>query len=282
MKVFLSLIVWLLISIQAQAQISVGADSFIFPDKGKNIKVWYYNPSESLDKNTPIVFVMHGIKRDAKEYRDTWIQYAQEKGFLLLVPEFNDEDFYDQRYALGNMIGDGGKINDKENLTFFIIEKIFNHVKAEANLQTPKYYLYGYSAGAQFVHRFVAFFPDASLELAIAANAGFYTFLDQDIAFPYGIKNMGLGENELKALFAKKLIILLGDKDTDMFAKNLKNTPQAKNQGRYRFERGNNYFETAKKLAEKLETPFNWEIAYVEGVGHSNKGMAKKAQEYIK
>lgn len=262
------------------AQISVGANSFIFSDKDREIKVWYYNPSTIINKNSPIVFVIHGVERNAENYRDTWIQYAREKNFLLVVPEFNKQYF--RNYNLGNMSESNGSINHKENWSFSIIEKIFHKIKSDENLETKKYYLYGHSAGAQFVHRFIQFFPEASLELAIAANAGWYTFLDQNIALPYGIKGLNLNEKDLSVIFSKKLIILLGDEDTNAFDKSLKNIPQTIDQGHHRFERGNNYFNYSQKLAMEMITTFNWEIFYVKGVAHSNSGMAKEASKFIK
>lgn len=268
--------------LKSYAQISVGANSFVFSDKDRDIKVWYYSPSNVINKNIPIVFVMHGIKRDAKNYRDDWIQYAKEKNFLLVVPEFSTGDFRGEKYNTGNMMEDNGRMNTKENWSFSIIEKIFRKIKSEESLETEKYYLYGHSAGAQFVHRFVQFFPEASLELAIAANAGWYTFLDQNVAFPYGIKDLNINEKELNTIFSKKLIVLLGDEDNNAFDKSLRNTFQAKDQGRHRFERGNNYFNFSKKLATNIEATFNWEMVYVEGASHHNSDMAEKAYEYIK
>ena len=48
-------------------------------------------------------------------------------------------------------------------------------------------------------------------------------------------------------------------------------------QGYHRFERGNNFFNTAKKMAESLQITFNWELETVPDIGHSNFGMAPTA-----
>lgn len=279
MKVLLWFFLLSLSCMKSYAQISVGANSFIFSDKDREIKVWYYNPSPITNKNIPIVFVIHGVERNAENYRDTWIQYAKKKNFLLVVPEFNKQYF--RSYNLGNMSESNGSINYKEKWSFSIIEKIFHKIKSDENLKTQKYYLYGHSAGAQFVHRFVQFFPEASLELAIAANAGWYTFLEHNIVFPYGIKGLHLNAKDLNVIFSKKLIVLLGDEDTNAFDESLKNTPQTIVQGHHRFERGNNYFNYSQKLASEMGTPFNWKMFYVKGVAHSNSGMAKEAYKFI-
>lgn len=281
MKALLWIFLLLISCLKAYGQISVGSNSFVFSNQDKNIKVWYYNPSNTMNENIAIIFVMHGLKRDGEKYRDAWIKYAKEKNFLLVVPEFNAQDFPGAEYNTGNMVASDGSINNEKNWSFSIIEKIFQKIRSEENLKIDKYYLYGHSAGAQFVHRFVQFFPESSLKLAIAANAGWYTFLDENSTFPYGIKNLYIREDDLKKIFSKKLIILLGDQDTNAFDKVLRNTPQAKNQGLNRFERGNSYYNFSKKLAISIGASFGWEMHYVKGVAHSNSGMAKKAYEFI-
>jgi poly(3-hydroxybutyrate) depolymerase len=74
---------------RAHGTLSNGCDSFVFPHSGKNITVWYYNPG--ITPTTPVVFVMHGVKRNGQKYRDSWVEYAQKRRFLVLVPEFSKE-----------------------------------------------------------------------------------------------------------------------------------------------------------------------------------------------
>jgi hypothetical protein len=45
--------------------------------------------------------------------------------------------------------------------------------------------MFGHSAGAQFVTRFVTFMPQHR-PIAVAANAGWYTTLDDLVEFPTG------------------------------------------------------------------------------------------------
>lgn len=279
-------IVWLFIMalfpLVVDAEIREGTGRFIFLHQGKEIPVWYYNPSSVPKNNIPIVFVMHGVKRNAETYRDDWVQYAREKNFLLIVPEFSSRNYPGEKYNTGNMIGANGEIGAKETWLFQVIEKIFHKIQLEKGIKTEKYYLYGHSAGAQFVHRFTQFFPEASLELAIAANAGWYTFLDNTVAFPYGIKDLMLSKQELNTIFSKKLIVLLGDKDTNSLDASLRKTYEANIQGIHRFERGNTYFNNAQKLSQQLGDTFNWKMVHVKGVAHSNTGMAEEASQFIK
>ena len=45
----------------------------------------------------------------------------------------------------------------------------FVTVKAATGNRSERYHLYGHSAGAQFVHRFLYFMPDARVAKAVAA-----------------------------------------------------------------------------------------------------------------
>ena len=272
-------------AITAVNRLDAGSGSFVFSDphgnKGKPITVWYYKPEES-DANIPVVFVMHGVKRNGQEYRDSWVEHAEREKFVLLVPKFSKEYYPgSKQYNLGNMFSSSGKPIAKSKWTYTAIEHIFDYVKDIAGLEAESYSIYGHSAGAQFVHRMVLFVPEARINTAICANAGCYTMPTNRFEFPYGLKKSRTSVGKLKGAFGKNLIILLGDKDTDENHKYLRKTPEAMAQGRHRFERGKNFFETAKRQAVRLQTPLNWKLKTVKGVGHSNSKMAKAAAKLL-
>src|SRR5262245_22792811 len=74
-------------------ELAEGAGSFQFADELGNadrpITVWYYAPAK-LQANSPVVFVMHGMGRNASQYRDQWIEHAEKHNFLLIAPEFSN------------------------------------------------------------------------------------------------------------------------------------------------------------------------------------------------
>ncbi|EAZ91941.1 alpha/beta hydrolase [Crocosphaera chwakensis] len=258
---------------------------FIFTDYNENpekpITVWSYFPA-NLTKLTPIIFVLHGVERNGREYRNIWANYAKQNNFILLVPEFSKQYYPKSRhYQQGNMFQRSGKPIDHSQWTFTTIERIFDAVKINQNLETENYIIYGHSAGAQFVHRLVMFNPKARFETAIAANSGWYTMPNFGIPFPYGLGNSGIEKNTLKQILTKKLIILLGTKDTNENDKHLRQTPQANEQGKHRLARGQFFYETAKKIAMKENINFQWQLIEVEGVNHSNLEMSKAAINLI-
>ena len=252
-----------------------------FSTNNKTLKVWYSTP-KSIDAKTRFLFVMHGVKRNGEDYCKAWQAYCEKHNLLVVVPEFSNEEFPgSSKYNLANMSKNSKEFNQSESWHFGIIEDLFASMKRKLNLSMAKYSIYGHSAGAQFVHRFVLFGSAPHLDLAISANAGWYTFPNSDIAFPYGIKGLANGQAFAKRALGKKMLILLGDKDTDPNHKYLRKAAEAMAQGKHRFARGNSFFLYSQTLAKSLNTEFNWKLATAKGVGHSNSGMAKHAAEWL-
>lgn len=262
------------------AAIAPGAGQFIFrsPDGAADraIKVWTYRP-KALAAEKLVLFVMHGVGREGERYRNEWQPYAERAQALLLVPEFSAVNFPGGRsYSAPRRAGS----NESEGATpfaFAAIEKIFDLVIKVNNLTASDYRLYGHSAGAQFVHRFILSNPQARAKIAIAANAGWYMMPEFETSFPYGLRGSGLTVENLKSALAKKLVILLGERDIDPNHPRLSRTAQARRQGVNRFERGQTFFRAAERQAEKLNVMFNWELRTVPNVAHSNAGTAPSA-----
>jgi alpha-beta hydrolase superfamily lysophospholipase len=220
---------------------------------------------------------MHGVKRNGKTYRDNWAPHSKKYGFLLLVPEFSAADYPGEAYAQGNILDRTGKPVPREKWAFTAVERLFDHAKKLTGSRAEKYHLYGHSAGGQFVHRFVLFMPEARYARAVAANPGFYTFPTRDAAYPYGLKGTHLTRPVSPAVFGRDVVILLGEADTNREDADLRKTPEADAQGLVRFERGKNYFKTAKRAAEEAKAPFLWRQVTVPGVGHSDAKMSAAA-----
>jgi hypothetical protein len=265
---------------QPKDKVLVGNGVFDFtPDATRpqrKLKVWTYRP-DGFGPNSPIVFIMHGFKRDGKGYRDAWIPPSRARGFLLVVPQFPEDEYPGEVYQRGNIRDRAGKPIPRERWTFNVIEKLFDYVKTLTGSKAEKYYLYGHSAGGQFVHRFVLFMPEARYARAIAANPGYYTFPIQDASYPYGLKGTTVAHRLDPVVFARDFVLLLGAEDTNRKDPTLRKTPEADAQGLTRFARGTNYFQTAIQVAGTAQAKFNWQLITVPDVGHSNSKMAPSA-----
>lgn len=254
------------------------AGRFVFTGwEGPDLPVYYQLP-DRVTPDTPVVFVMHGVNRDADRYRDEWAALARQHGFIAVVPQFSREDFPGSRgYNTGYFSEEDGTARPRNLWSFAAIEPLFDDVRQRFGTRAPRYAIYGHSAGAQFVHRFVLFMPEARIDQAVSANAGWYTMPDMRTGFPYGLADAPVNEGALAAALGKRVTVLLGTADTNRAAPDLRKTPEADAQGPHRFARGQRFFAKAKQAAEALDTPFGWTIRTVPDVGHSNRKMAKAA-----
>lgn len=264
----------------------VGKHRFEFSGwDGPKINVWTYRP-EDADENTPIVFVMHGNRRNADTYRDQWEAWANRYDLIIIAPEFSRKKFSGSRlYNLGGVYTDGGHgrkgRRQEAKWTFSAIEPLFDDVRRRTGTAAETYYLYGHSAGSQFVHRYMYFKPGARVEMAVAANAGWYTLPSVVAEYPYGLGGTFLGEADIKTTLGKNIIVLLGTDDNDPEAAALRRNAQADAQGLHRLARGETFFEAGRMTAEVYGVPFSWRLEYAPGVAHSNRGMSEFAAPLI-
>ena len=244
---------------------------------GKPLTVSYYQPLR-LPTSAPVVFVMHGVNRDADSYRDTWKVAAERFGFLLLCPEFAKGTYPRRAYQLGNAVDDAGEPLPRSAWTFDVVERLFDSVKERTGNTSERYHIYGHSAGGQFVHRLALFVPEARFEAAITANAGWYTMPTfAGDGFPYGLKGSAATPADLARVFARRLVILLGERDTDAADPHLRKSPAASKQGKNRFERGIAFYATARDEANRLGVALNWELVTVPGAAHLQQRMMPAA-----
>jgi len=263
------------------AEMKLGAGRFDFTQAGKTIPVWYYLPANGKP-DTPVLFVMHGVKRDAERYRDEWLPHAKKRGFILVTPEFSEKDFPgSDSYNSGNMVDEKDRPLPRAQWSFSYLEPIFDAVKTATGNRSERYSIYGHSAGAQFVHRYMYFMPEARVAHAVAANAGWWTMPDLSVKFPYGLRGSGIHEDGLKAMLQRPLVVLLGTADTDPNHANLRRTPEAMAQGPYRFARGQNFHAAGERQAKALGVPLAWKLETAPGVGHVDKDMAPFAVDIL-
>lgn len=247
-----------------------GAGRIEFQRSGKTVPVWYYLP-EATTTETPILIVMHGVNRDADRYRDEWTPHAQKQHFIVIAPEFTVREFPgNDNYSLGSM--KDGKGSDTSSFSF--IEPIFDLAKSSTGNRSERYFLFGHSAGAQFVHRYLYFVPEARVAKAVSANAGWWTLPDREVDFPYGLRGSSIDDAKLKSMLQRNLFVLLGTADIDPDDKNLRRTPEAMAQGPHRFARGHTFFDAGKRQAEALGVSLGWKLETAPGVAHSDSGMA--------
>jgi hypothetical protein len=264
-----------------QQLLKPGGGRFTFSAwEGPPLRVYYHRPAFA-GNDARIVIVLHGTNRDARRYRDEWAQLADRGGFIVVAPEFSQKNFPGSRgYNLGGMRSANGDRVPESRWAFSAIEPLFDEIRVRVQSQQASYYLYGHSAGAQFVHRFMYFKSRARVKKALAANAGWYTMPDHRVRYPYGLGGARLRSSSLKRALRHQLVILLGEKDIEVDS-DVRDTRQAKLQGPHRLARGQKFFATGRARAKQMGTPFGWQMKMVLRAGHDNGQMARGAFPYI-
>lgn len=268
-------------------RLEAGSHAFWFHDARGNadrpILVRYHLPADH-DAETPIVFVMHGASRDGPRYFGDFEPEAASRGFALFVPEFGDSLYPGSRwYNLGH-------VYEREEpeaplpdsmWTYTAVEHLFDVVRQAMGSRRTTFRIYGHSAGSQFVHRFLMLRPEAPVERAVLANAGWYTMPVDSIRWPYGLGGAPVDAAGMAGRFALPVTVLLGDQDIDTTQSSLRRTPEAMAQGPHRFARGHAFFETARREAERMGARFVWQLDTVPGAHHSNALMTPAAAEIL-
>ncbi|MEJ0070849.1 MAG: hypothetical protein WDO24_21335 [Pseudomonadota bacterium] len=266
-------------------RIASGAGQFVFVDQdgdpSRPITVYSYLPKQAKANEAPIAFILHGHHRSAKAYRDDWAKHADKYGFMVIAPLFDAASWGEGDYSYRSVVDKNGRPTDPSRWSYSVIEHLFDAIKLATANPNPRYLLYGFSEGGQFVHRLVLFLPEARYSRAVAGTPGWYSMPVFDVRFPYGLRDSPATRASLKLSLERDVVLILGESDTDPKGQDVRQTSQALAQGAGRFERGQNFYLTAKKSAAELDARFGWRLKIVAGAAHEPRKMSPAAAEIL-
>ncbi|MEO8443951.1 MAG: PHB depolymerase family esterase [Gammaproteobacteria bacterium] len=132
----------------------------------------------TISEKPPLFVSVHGMSRNADQHARLLAGYCDIYGAILVAPIFTAEEHPDFQ-RLGR-VGRGKRADIALNL-----------IVAEVSAMTPasgeRFYLFGFSGGAQFAHRYLMANPHR-VAAAVVAGAGWYTFPDATRRFPFGTR----------------------------------------------------------------------------------------------
>jgi poly(3-hydroxybutyrate) depolymerase len=268
--------------VEAATPIPSGRWSFVFTDArgrpDRPIRVYTYRPRK-CDSTCPLLFIVAGEKRNAYDYLAHWELVADRANVILVSPEFAKDRW--PRAAAYNL-GDIPEQKDREKWSYSAIEHLFDEVRDGQK----DYAIFGHSAGAQFVQRMALFRPDNRAAVMVVANAGWYAMPEWRTdkgadAYPFSLLNSPAGEAELRQALAKRVLVMVGEKDDDPDAENLNQSSGAKKQGESRVDRGENFIKAATGAAQQLGVKLGWELIEVPDTAHDAAAMSRAAAEAL-
>ena len=209
---------------------------------------------DDVQAGAPMMVCVHGISRNVESHIYGFAPWAKRNGIVLVAPLFDDR--YVAKYQ-----------SLATNLFDRRADMILNMIVAEAGkltgAATERLHLFGYSGGAQFVHRYTMLHPHRVASF-VAASAGWYTFPSQMVDYPRGIRT----SQQLPGLLFVPFdflqvpgLVLVGDRDT-MRGTALKYSRKlVAQQGEHRLERGRRWVAAMNDAAKAhgLDAPYRFE-----------------------
>lgn len=252
------------------------------PNGAEPITLFTYKPANY--SQGPLLVVLHGVARNAEDYRNFAITMADRFGAIVVTPLFDNERFPSSRYQRGGILDAEGRTQPATQWTYAVIPRIVAQVRGWEGRSDLPYYLVGHSAGGQFLVRLAAFLPGDATRI-VAANPGSHLFPTRDADFGYGFGGLPaeLGSDDvIRRYLAAPLTIYLGTDDIYPRPSFDASEPAMK-QGRNRLERGRACFDAARKLARERGWTFNWRKVETAEIGHDAACMfaAKEAADAI-
>lgn len=234
------------------------------------LDVFTYRPSGCVAPS--ILMVFHGNGRTAESYRDSAKEIADRGCFVIYAPLFDRERFPNWSYHRGGVAQDGALL-DEDEWTIEMVEDLIDWARREEGRPEARSFLFGHSAGGQFLSRVAAYALPERVERIVIANPSTYVMPNTEEAAPYGFGLLPEDEanRSLRRYLAAPVTIFLGLEDTG--DEDLTMTEAAQRQGVNRLERGRFVFEEARATAEKNGWDFNWKLVHADEVGHTARGM---------
>ncbi|HEY0295813.1 MAG TPA: alpha/beta hydrolase [Bordetella sp.] len=254
-----------------------GRNDFAYLDEDRNadrpITLNTYRPY-GYTPDRPVVIVQHGVMRNGDDYRDFWIPAADQHKLLIVAPTFSDAvwpgvESYNNGLAYTAM----GNPRHVDGWAYALPGRVVADMVAAELIDGQNTYLFGHSAGGQFVHRLMGSQAHAPWKAVAIGNPGWYTLPDMDRKFPEGLGGVGLTEAHLERLLAYPMLILAGDQDIETGG-HLPSDPPAMAQGPHRYARAHYYLEAGQAEARRRGIACNWSLRSVPGIGHDGRAMS--------
>ncbi len=236
------------------------------------LDVFTYKPADWPGER--MILVLHGVNRNADEYRDHACAMGDRFQALIVAPRFDRERFPSRRYQQGGVMREDGTAAEPHERTYALIPRLAAQVRLREGRPGLRFWIIGHSAGGQFVMRMSAF-QDTGAERLVAANPGSDLFPTRDAPFGYGFGGLPdaiADDAALRRYLSAPLTIYLGTAD-DQPDDHFDRSAAAMTQGGGRHQRGLACYWYARTLAQLQGWPFAWQLVEAPGVAHDHEKM---------
>jgi pimeloyl-ACP methyl ester carboxylesterase len=252
---------------EAPVEATASAAGYTFAGKVKRLRlehrpsqIYYLYVPRHLVQPVRVLVSVHGISRNAREHAKSFAGLAEERGVVVIAPYFERAHFPGyQRLAPD---GDGMRPDQ-------VLDEMVAEVRSLLGLPDSKLYLFGYSGGGQFVHRYVMAHPQ-KVARAVVGAPGWFTFPNLQRRYPEGLR---VRPGTLPPLAPSEFLrvpvaVVVGSRDTERDQTLRQSRRIDRRQGGSRYERGLRWVGAmqAAALAHGLDTPYRFYT--LPGVAH--------------
>lgn len=251
---------------------------------------YQYIPS-TVTQNSKILIIAHGTPGAAETALDSaltfinrWTDTAEQESVIVLAPAFDQTNFGGKSGGFGGYRGLYGRNIGADE---FVHQIICSYAKFLPS-HDGRFFLYGHSAGGQFVNRYLVRHPDRTIRSVISA-AGRYAYPNSTVKWHFGMAplirtiewenpaesqmvNITPDPNGWLEAAQSPVTVVVGDLDTE---------PQPSRPGQTgstRIEIGQNWVSEMNALASNNGATGRVMFVLVRGVGHSSSGLTPASQ----
>ncbi|MDV6340268.1 hypothetical protein R2103_00590 [Nitrosomonas sp. Is24] len=240
-------------------------------------KYFLYVPRQG-GNGAKIFITVHGISRNVRQHAKEFAAYAEKYGVVMIAPYFPADRFPDYQ-----------RLGRKGNRADIVLNAIVAEVAQLTGASSDKLYLFGYSGGAQFVHRYMFAYPERVARIVLGAP-GWYTLPDASLKFPIGIQPvLSIPQVQFNStrFLNIPVCVLVGEKDNRRDAELNKSTTIDRLQGKTRIERGRHWVEEMSYQARLLGLPTTYAFHLLPDSPHSfaismeRGGMGERTFDFL-
>jgi pimeloyl-ACP methyl ester carboxylesterase len=219
-----------------------------------------------IDPQAPVLVAVHGVGRDAKAQAAAFAHRASAQGRMVVAPRFGEVSWPGYQ-----RLGNRGRRAD------LALVNLLDLIAFRWQVNTRRLYLFGYSGGAQFAHRFALLHPHRVLRLNLCSS-GWYTW-PTDAAFP-----MGLGDGDGSGAFLGQVArsnfgrllqmpmqVMVGSEDRHTDDRTRSNAELDQLQGKHRLERAHRWVAALRQESLRRGLQPRAELTELTGAGHDFK-----------
>lgn len=224
-------------------------------------------PSRLTD-TVPLVSV-HGMTRDVEAQVAMLAGQAEAQGRCVIVPLFDERGF--PQYRLGRCPRQADAA----------LLRTLRELGLRTGLDIRRLDLAGFSAGAQFAHRFAMLYPNRIRRLVVS-SAGWYTMPDvaRELDFPIGLAGRDLRAKvmhaNLKAFLSLSITVVVGERDAVSDTTTRRDPVLDQVQGTNRVERALRYVSALGDAARALNQRTDIRVEMLPDAGHDFAACAKR------